>query len=255
MISLIRCLEEKKERDHKSSAEKKGTRKCKQLVCIKFLCNAFVPMHGLHSCSAVAGDRGWIAQTKILLQVINLICPFYVWARENWFGSLPGESRTGVLLFRLRIRKKLICTIFFGLVPLFAAGPSIFVPPIHSRFRETLFFLRRHYRRAHFTFLIFPVVVHSSVFFLPGSFAPRKLAVLLPRSRRIRWRRKNVEPAWHRSPSSAALDRRLARPEFMIFESAEIVVCSGKSHCREGTDSPSFLRAYTTRYGCEWYGI
>lgn len=105
--------------------------------------------------------------------------------------------------------------------------------------RLYFFFLSVDITGAHTLCLIFPALVHRSGF-SAGLVCTAKTGGASSTSSltQAQWRRKNVEPAWHRSPSirdissplssAAALERRLAPPEFMIFESARNCRLLGK---------------------------
>lgn len=98
----------------------------------------------LHSRIAVAGYLGWIAQTQILLQVINLISI----SREKEkliLKVLPGVSR--IFFFRLQTPVTRLRDIF-GALYRYSQRRLRLLPPNHSHFR--LYFSSFDITGAHF---------------------------------------------------------------------------------------------------------
>jgi len=178
-----------------------------------------------HFYSAIAGITNRSRQTKILLQVKSNLSILRL--KENWSekSSQHAKSQTSVLA-----RKKLVCTIFLARAVV-RSGAFDFYLYLFSL--STLFFLRW---RA--LCLIFSVVVRSSHFFLARLVCTAKTGDASSTSLPGEGGR-----MWYHPPSVASISPWLViyrlfvggprsatvRPEFMIFESAEIVVCLEKS--------------------------
>lgn len=159
----------------------------------------------------------------------------------------------GVLLFRLHTRKKLVCTIFLAPHRYSQRCLRFY---FYSLSILDFIFLRRHYRRG--TLFDFP----------RGSSQQLPVFSLSVRLRRENGRRffyvvatavhgegrGTLESARHRSSLDSVIYRPLvggsrsaaARPEFMIFESAVIVVYSEKSLSRGNRLPGIFALVYHT---------
>jgi len=121
--------------------------------------------------------------------------------KENWFGSVCR-----IWNGRSSIRKHGRNSFARYFRPLFATASSIFALPIHSRSR--LYFSSADIIDSHFAWFS-PRWFAASVF-SPGSFAPRKRAVLLPRRRAEHGKgRRTMRPhrslldSWYTVPSLA----------------------------------------------------